>query len=59
MMIFILFTLILYWIGGAIYIMSGVKNDNDLKIVFGFLNILTGTISIFSIIKIMIDHGIH
>jgi hypothetical protein len=59
MMIFILFTLILYWIGGAIYIISGFKNDSDLKIILGFLNMLTGTISIFSIIKIMIDHGIH
>jgi hypothetical protein len=59
MMPFILFTLIIHWVCGLIYIISGFKNDSDLKIILGFLNMLTGTISIFSIIKLMIDHGIH
>ena len=56
---FILFTLILYWVNGVIHMVSGIRSENDLKIILGFLNLLTGTISIFATIKIMIDHGIH
>lgn len=59
MMAFILFNIILYWIGGLIFIISGFKKGGDLKIVLGFLRVLIGTISILSIIKLMITYGVH